>query len=191
MILHNTMTPRAHSLPLLCRSSSRSQRGLGCRTQGRWVGGGGGGFSPGNGIASCHTAIAVRAADVICTHMLCLSAAHEAVAQLQIIDCMLRKQVPPKVFVVARIFLRWVRAGVTNVPNMAWKSMAIHGPADGAVPTISHGWHDLAIKPANAFQLFARDRNTGEREAALVLYPCMQRRRNNRIIIATLDYAKS
>ena len=133
----------------------------------------------------------IGAPDVERSEILRLRAAHEAVAQLQIIDCMLRKQVPPKVFVVARIFLRWVRAGVTNVPNMAWKSMAIHGPADGAVPTISHGWHDLAIKPANAFQLFARDRNTGEREAALVLYPCMQRRRNNRIIIATLDYAKS
>ncbi len=49
--------------------------------------------------------VASRAAYVIGTYVLRLSAAHKAVTKVGIVDCMLREEVPPKVLLVAHALL--------------------------------------------------------------------------------------
>lgn len=51
--------------------------------------------------AGLHTPIGLRATYVMGTYMLRLSAAHKTVTQVGVITCMLRKQVPTKVLLIA------------------------------------------------------------------------------------------
>ena len=51
--------------------------------------------------AGLHTAVCVCATYVTGTYMLRLIAAHKAVTQVGVVDCMLRKQVPTEVLLIA------------------------------------------------------------------------------------------
>ena len=102
--------------------------------------------------AGCEATVTHRTPHMSRTHMLRFGATHEAVAEVGVIDCVLREQVPAKVLFVARAPLRRVGAGVTNMPHMPWETVLVHRLADAAIPHIAHLWHHLAIECANALQ---------------------------------------
>ncbi len=111
--------------------------------------------------------VTVRTAYVISTYLLRLSAAHKAVTQVGVVDCMLREEVPPKVLLVAHAFLGGVRTRMAHVPCVPMKTAFIHGLANTTITRVAHVRHHLTIELANAPELLAGDREAGEGGAGL------------------------
>ena len=108
-------------------------------------------------ITGMQAVSAARAAHVICPHVLRLGTTHKAVAEVGIVDRVLREEIPAEVFVVAHAFLRGVWACVSHMPNVPRKALFVHGLANAAVPHVAHPREYIPIELAYAPQLVTFD----------------------------------
>ena len=106
-------------------------------------------------LASSNTLMTLRAAHMICTQVFFFGTAHKAMAQFDVVNHVLSKQVPSKVLLVALASLGWVGAGMSHVPKVPGQSILVHSLANGMVACTGHSRHHFAIELADAVQVIA------------------------------------
>jgi len=98
-----------------------------------------------------------RALHVMRTHVVSFSTAHKTVTKLQIVDSMLRKQVPTIILFVLGAALRGIRDRVPHVPHVRSQPSISDGLSDHSVMCVTHRGHDSRVEVTNSLQFITRD----------------------------------